>query len=64
MVNTFFNNIATVLKFKIEKPLKNGCNNMCHMLIFVKSKKIYFKHFSDVLFEHFKNPPLYPNHLR
>jgi len=25
-----------------EEPLKNGSNNMCHMLILVESKKNYF----------------------
>jgi len=34
---------------------------MCHMLIFVKSKNIYFKHIYDVLFEIFSNPPLHRN---
>ena len=24
------------------KAMKNGCNNMCHMLIFVKSNNNYF----------------------
>jgi len=33
--------------------LKNGCNNLCHMLTFVKVKIFIFKHFSDVLFELF-----------
>jgi len=44
-----------------EKPLKNGYNNMCLMLMFVKSKNNYFSIFSDELFELFKNSTLYTN---
>jgi len=32
-----------------EKSLKNGCNSVCHILIFVK-KNIIFEHFSGILF--------------
>jgi len=37
---------------------------VCHMLIFVKIKIIFFQHFSDVLFELYLNPPFHPNHLK
>jgi len=50
MVNNFCINKAAGLKFINLKGLENGCNNMCHILIFVKSKNIYFSIFSDVLF--------------
>jgi len=40
-----------------EKPLKNVSNIMCHMLIFVKSKKyLGFNIFPDELFKLLKKP--------
>ena len=49
MLNLTFFNKAKIYIF--EKPFKNGCNNMCHMLIFGQIKNNYFEHFYDILFE-------------
>ena len=41
MVNNFFDNKAIGLRLIYLKGLQNGYNNMCHTLIFVKSKNNY-----------------------
>ena len=42
IAHNFFMTKATDLKTIFLKPLKNGCRNMCHTLIFVLNKKKYF----------------------
>ena len=45
MVNNFFIYYTTGLTSIYKKFLKNEYDNMCHMLIFVKSKNNYFETF-------------------
>ena len=47
---------ATDLKnYIFEKPMKNGCRNLCHYLIFVLKK--YFLHFFNLFWHFFSTLP-------
>ena len=51
--------ILIKLRHKFVKTLRNGYNNMCHMLIFVKSKNnFFFENLFDLLIEFFKILPI------